>query len=406
MRCHSTPNKAPKELVTIYGDTNGFYETEGTIRALISTEYPLGNADQFVVKSTLFLAMVTLVIFVFFIFIYSSFSRKLLQTNSELKSLNETLEDKVKAETYALETSNTQLQSVINGSDLGYWDWNLKTGYYEVNQKWLDILGLRREDIKNNQSDWEDRINQEDKQKIMPIIEDAIENNKTYTVEFRMRHKDGYDVWIEGAGSVIQRDSGSNPLRACGTHKDISQRKEDELTLKKKHKQLQKAQKELKKLVVTDKLTNIYNRHKLDSIIVKEKKRSDRYNTSFGIIILDIDHFKNVNDTYGHHVGDEVLQEFANILLTHSRETDIVGRWGGEEFLIIVPQTDKGSMLKFAENLRGTIQEYHFKTVENITSSFGVAVYKNKETVEDTINRADAALYVSKNSGRNQVNFE
>ena len=96
---------------------------------------------------------------------------------------------------------------------------------------------------------------------------------------------------------------------------------------------LEKAYDELKHLAITDKLTDVYNRHKLDETLEIEKKRADRYNSNFGIMILDIDYFKKINDLYGHHVGDSVLKEFASLLKTNSRDTDIVGRWGGEEFL-------------------------------------------------------------------------
>jgi diguanylate cyclase (GGDEF)-like protein/PAS domain S-box-containing protein len=406
LKCHSTPDKAPRDLVKIYGDKNGFYEKYGTIRALISTEYPLKDADDFVVKSTMLLGGITFLIFVAFIFFYLRFSKEILISNDKLQKLNDSLEKRVKKETHDLETSHSQLHSVIKGSDLGYWDWNLQTGYHEVNDKWLDILGLERADIKNNQSDWEDRILLEDQKKIMPIIKNALDDNHTYTVEFRMRHKDGHYVWIEGAGGIIERDENGKPLRACGTHKDITERKQSEMELIEKNKHLKQAQAELKKLAITDKLTNIFNRHKLDEVIDEEKKRSDRYSHSFGIIILDIDHFKEVNDTYGHHIGDEVLQEFAKVLTSHSRDTDIVGRWGGEEFLIIVPEADKDSLIHFANGLKSTIKLTCFHTVNKLTASIGISLYQNGESVEATVARADDALYISKNRGRDQINFK
>ena len=399
MKCHSTPNKAPQELVDIYGDKNGFHEEIGKIRAILSTEYPLNDSDQFIYKSTAILSLVALIIFIFFISLYIHFSNRILKKNLKLEELNGSLENKIKQETYALKTSNTQLENVIKGSDLGYWDWDLQTGVHEVNQKWLDILGLEDKDIDHNQRDWESRILKEDQERIMPIINKAIKDDTTYTVEFRMRNKNGHYIWIEGSGSVIKRDDKGIPLRACGTHKDISTRKENEL-------KLLKATAELKQLAITDKLTNLYNRHKLDDVLEDEKKRANRYKTMFGIMILDIDHFKIVNDTYGHHVGDEVLIEFANILKINSRETDIVGRWGGEEFLIIIPQTNKNSILQFAKNLKSKIEKNKFNTVDKITVSIGVSIYKVDESTESTVTRADDALYISKNNGRNQVNFK
>lgn len=167
--------------------------------------------------------------------------------------------------------------------------------------------------------------------------------------------------------------------------------------------QLEKAYDELKHLAITDKLTNVYNRHKLDETLEIEKKRADRYDSNFGVMVLDIDHFKKINDLYGHHVGDSVLKEFASLLKTNSRDTDIVGRWGGEEFLIIVPETDKQSIEQFAQNIRKRVEFNSFEHIEHLTVSIGTSIYKKNESIESTVNRADNALYEAKNSGRNCV---
>lgn len=176
--------------------------------------------------------------------------------------------------------------------------------------------------------------------------------------------------------------------------------------LKNANLKLKEMQKELKKLVVTDRLTNIYNRHKIDEVLNYEKTRTDRYGHNFGIIILDIDLFKNVNDKFGHQVGDKVLIEFSNILLKNKRESDVLGRWGGEEFLIIVPYANKSSIVEFANFLKEKIESHDFDVVHNITASLGVSLYKENKTVDDVILRADKALYISKNSGRNMVTFQ
>lgn len=178
-------------------------------------------------------------------------------------------------------------------------------------------------------------------------------------------------------------------------------------TLKRKlqdaNEKLEIAYAELEQVAVTDKLTQLFNRHKLDKTLQSEKNRADRYDQMFGIMILDIDHFKVINDTYGHHVGDVVLQEFAAILVNNSRESDIIGRWGGEEFLIIVPQGDFDSMNYFAHNLKNKIQSHLFVSSYKITTSIGITVYRKYESLQTTLSRADEALYVAKNSGRNLV---
>jgi len=161
--------------------------------------------------------------------------------------------------------------------------------------------------------------------------------------------------------------------------------------------------KELELLSSTDALTKMYNRMYIDNALDDEIKRCERYKSDFSIIMLDIDYFKNVNDNYGHQIGDTVLIEFSNILNNLTRETDIVGRWGGEEFLILCPQTDKPSVLRLAEKLRENIETYSFSIVNKKTASFGVATYIDKDNSDSIVERADKALYLSKKTGRNKV---
>jgi diguanylate cyclase (GGDEF)-like protein len=122
------------------------------------------------------------------------------------------------------------------------------------------------------------------------------------------------------------------------------------------------------------------------------------------VIIIDIDHFKEVNDTFGHQVGDEILKQFAQLLHVSLRATDIAGRWGGEEFLIICPNTDMTDLLSVAENLRNKIVQHDFAHgTASITASFGVNIFDTTKDMHTIIKEADDALYYAKNSGRNRV---
>ncbi|ADG94716.1 diguanylate cyclase with extracellular sensor [Arcobacter nitrofigilis DSM 7299] len=161
--------------------------------------------------------------------------------------------------------------------------------------------------------------------------------------------------------------------------------------------------KELEKLAITDKLTNLYNRRKLDELLQHELNRSERFNHTFGIAILDIDYFKKVNDTFGHQAGDKVLIELSNILKTHIRTTDFVGRFGGEEFVIICPESQKDGVYNLMESIRLDIENYTFKDIGKITTSFGVTLSKENDTSESLLKRADIALYEAKSLGRNRV---
>jgi len=131
-----------------------------------------------------------------------------------------------------LSVSENQLKNVIEGAQLGYWDWEYKTGKHGVNDCWLRMLGLLRTDIKSHVSDWDSLIHPDDKQRVINVIEAHIKSGKNYIAEFRMRHKQGYWVWIQGSGAVVEYEGNTqNPLRLCGTHQDISERKKSELEL-------------------------------------------------------------------------------------------------------------------------------------------------------------------------------
>jgi polar amino acid transport system substrate-binding protein len=173
--------------------------------------------------------------------------------------------------------------------------------------------------------------------------------------------------------------------------------------LKQAQKDIQEKNKELERLAITDKLTNLYNRRKLDELLHNELNRYERFGHIFGIAILDIDHFKKVNDSYGHQEGDKVLIEISNILRTHIRKTDFVGRFGGEEFVIICPESQENGVYNLMENIRKDIEKHDFKEIEKITTSFGIAILKENDTIESLLKKADEALYEAKKLGRNRV---
>ncbi|AYJ80440.1 diguanylate cyclase [Aliarcobacter cryaerophilus] len=164
--------------------------------------------------------------------------------------------------------------------------------------------------------------------------------------------------------------------------------------------------KKLKKLYLTDKLTGLYNRFKIDKELYLQKEKIDRNsNYSCGLMLVDIDYFKSINDTLGHLVGDHILKEISNLLKNNFRKIDIVGRWGGEEFLIILPFTSKEISKKVAENLRVLIEENNFtyKMDRKITISVGVTEFSKIKSVEDTLLLVDNLLYKAKENGRNRV---
>ncbi|PSL36375.1 sigma-B regulation protein RsbU (phosphoserine phosphatase) [Planomicrobium soli] len=169
-----------------------------------------------------------------------------------------------------------------------------------------------------------------------------------------------------------------------------------------KKQELEELNAQLQGMTETDSLTGLKNRRYLDEQLLQLTGESSETGEPLTLLVVDIDHFKQVNDTYGHPVGDSVLQELAGKLQNETRDQDIVARMGGEEFVIVLPATDSDGALKMAERIRENIEHGEWKHV-NITVSIGVAVYESGDNPAGLFSKADEALYRSKSSGRNRV---
>lgn len=156
-------------------------------------------------------------------------------------------------------------------------------------------------------------------------------------------------------------------------------------------------------LATTDPLTGINNRLRFAKVLADEAERKRRSETPMALIMFDVDHFKRINDTYGHNVGDEVLKELANLVSSQVRTTDFFGRWGGEEFVLLLRDDDCEAAMAAAEKLRTLIANSSFPYVNKLTCSFGVAAWMPGDTEASLVARTDKALYESKNGGRNVV---
>ena len=168
---------------------------------------------------------------------------------------------------------------------------------------------------------------------------------------------------------------------------------------------VKKKEEELKELASHDELTRIYNRRKFEEILDYEINMSLRYNRRLSLIMFDLDHFKRINDRYGHPIGDKVLKIISRLVKNSIRLTDTFARWGGEEFVIILPSTGIEDAVKMAENLRMRIENVKFGSIGTITCSFGVTEFRKDDDKYEFIARMDKALYIAKNKGRNRVEF-
>jgi diguanylate cyclase (GGDEF)-like protein len=167
------------------------------------------------------------------------------------------------------------------------------------------------------------------------------------------------------------------------------------------------ARRMIEELAMTDGLTKLYNRRYLMERFLEEFERSKRLGKSLGCIMFDLDYFKRINDQYGHQAGDAVLKKISAIAAEFIRAYDILGRFGGEEFMIVLPETDLADSIRFAERLRELLKNQTIETgagAVHMTASFGVAVLtKEDSTVDDIIKRADEGLYEAKKTGRDRV---
>ncbi len=160
---------------------------------------------------------------------------------------------------------------------------------------------------------------------------------------------------------------------------------------------------EVERLSVTDQLTGLYNRRKFKADLREEIVRGVRYGRGFSLIMLDIDHFKSINDEFGHDVGDDVLRRVSTILQDRVRTMDVPCRWGGEEFMVLLPETNDADAVVVAEDLRRRFEAEDFGLGRPVTCSFGVVEWISGATDDDMTKRVDEALYTSKENGRNQV---
>ena len=241
------------------------------------------------------------------------------------------------------------------------------------------------------------------------------------------RAKDGSNCWMATTIVPFLDDTGQ-PYQYVAIRTDITKMKDAENILLRDKEQLeamvqerageltevnknllaeikrrQELEEDLRTLASTDKLTGIFNRRALDEALRKEIDRARRYRHPMALILFDIDHFKRVNDTFGHQVGDAALSELARLVTGKIRAHDVFARWGGEEFVILGVSSDMDGCLRLAEKLRGIIENHTFPGIEKVTCSFGVTVLRDDDTVVSLVKRVDEALYGAKQNGRNRV---
>jgi diguanylate cyclase (GGDEF)-like protein/PAS domain S-box-containing protein len=448
-----------------------------------------------------------------------------------------------------------QLSLVIKGASLGFWDWNLTTNELSVNNRWMDMLGLLPNDMKGNIKDWRNRLHPVDRDRVMPIIMQYIEDGVPYNVEYRMRHSDGRWIWIEGSGGAVEYEPSTNrPTHACGTHQEISLRKRASETMHTLMRSMvgisggdffnhvakelcrwfdadganigeligdnrikslatiannktiddfeyslagtpsdvvirdgtqlypqgiqdlfpsdenlvllkvqgyagtpirdltgkvlgilwvtstkplfmeqewtevmdiiaarisaeierMRAMDKLEHQATFDALTELPNRRLLLDRLSQARARCLRHNHRGAVMFMDLDHFKTINDSLGHNIGDLLLQEVANRLTRQIRSEDTACRLGGDEFVVLFSELSGDAQVAAQQAQQGaykilrTLSEaYTISDNElHITPSIGIVIFPmNDETADDILKFADTAMYRAKEAGRNTIRF-
>jgi diguanylate cyclase (GGDEF)-like protein/PAS domain S-box-containing protein len=222
----------------------------------------------------------------------------------------------------------------------------------------------------------------------------SIKDGQPREAEVYMHHKDGHRIPVSVRTSVLKDDLGTI-IGGVELFTDISNHRASELRLK-----------ELEKMAMLDGLTQLANRNFIEQELESRLQEHKRYDVPFGVLFIDIDHFKKFNDTYGHDIGDHVLKFVAQTFIQSSRPFDLYGRWGGEEFIGIIRNISEKDLLHLGNKLRILIQNSYLPHGEdqlNVTISLGATLVTDDDTIDSLIKRADILLYESKKAGRNRL---
>ncbi len=309
-----------------------------------------------------------------------------ISVNSEKKGyawIFEDITEKYKLEQELLE-SEEKFRTLAETSPVGIFIQKVKFIY--VNKTFADILEYSIEELLNLESVLE-IVHPDFREKVKRIVQERLKGiKKIHRYEIKVITKSGKEKWVEVSSSATKY-KGRNV--GIGFVQDITERKEFE--------------EKLKKLATTDSLTGILNRYAFNKFLEEEIFRAERYGTNFSIVLFDIDNFKSINDTYGHLTGDKILKEIANLVNNTIRKSDVFARWGGEEFIILIP--NGSNVVQVAEKIRKIIENNNFFDLPKVTVSLGTTKYKKGDTIDSIIKRADKALYNAKENGKNRVEY-
>jgi len=369
LECHGNPKDAPKALIKKYGNTQGFNHHKDEIRAFVKVMMPLEKYLLEAKKLFWTIAISSFAILISIIILVRIFVTKNRKESKKFQTVIDNLDEMI------LVKSNTNIHS-INRSFLKFFGIKnleeFKTKYKCLSHCFISADGYLNIDLSKIDDTLIQKI--KDTEKTQRVVQIANQKGDIHSLTIKIdKLEDNENLHV-----IVLSDITT----------------------------LQKRLIKFEKRANIDTLTGAYSRAKFDYLYNAEFSRSKRYLNPLTIIFIDIDHFKKINDTYGHDVGDEVLKKFANLISSNSREFDVFARWGGEEFILMLPQTNINDGYKLAQKIRNIIASHKFDKIGTLTCSIGLSMLNKGDTKSSLIKRADNALYKAKSAGRNRTIIE
>ena len=295
------------------------------------------------------------------------------------------------------------LKAIVQFVPIGIFQIDENDKYTFVNPSWESITNCPL--TKAVGINWWEVIHPDDQSVVFNHWGQAEKNKEELLVDCRIDTKNNQVRWIRLQTTFLFDDTGK---RVFGSIQDITLSKLSEEQREQIISELLEIKQQLEVSSRTDPLTDLLNRRGMEEKLTSEKDRMERSGRPFSLILCDIDYFKKVNDTYGHDAGDYILTQVAKNIEKSSRKQDVICRWGGEEFLLLLPETEIKGAKALAEKLRKRLEK-HVTVFEKqeipVTLSLGVACIAKDQTVDACIKNADLKLYAAKEGGRNRVEF-
>ncbi len=302
----------------------------------------------------------------------------------------------LKDELYRLVSSQPEIFDFLQEGSLdGLWYWDLQDPEHEwMNARFWELLGYDPAERQHLASEWQDLIHPDDLKLALENFQKHCEDpSHPYDQVVRYRHRNGRTIWVRCRGIAIRDESGT-PVRMLGAHNDLTE--------------LYELQERLREKAYRDSLTGLANRYAFQEHFDWAIKHLRRSPSRMSLAMLDIDRFKAINDQHGHLAGDTVLSQVGEAIQKGCRESDYAARWGGEEFIVVLHETDRGAAKPIGERLRSEIERLSTSSVP-VTVSIGLATpdirsdQTTAQILDQSLREADRALYAAKAAGRNRV---